>query len=124
MPIQKATDISKGLTTYTVNGKVTPYEILNEIQSFYDGVLTPNVLWDISDAILWEFNAKHMEILSSFRSRFSQGSNRKKTGLIASEEHAQNLSTWFKEYGELGKLPFPVRVFKAKSDAIQWFSMD
>jgi len=123
MSIQKETDISNELTTYTVNGKVTLDEILSEVESFYDGDPTPNVLWDFRDAILWAINAKDVEIISSYRSRFTEGSIRKKTGLIISDEHSQNLAIWFQGYGKIDELPFGVEVFRTKSEAIEWLSV-
>ncbi len=124
MAIQIEIDEPKKLTSYTVTGKITLVDLLNELESFYQGTPTENVLWDLSDAVLYKINAKDAEMISNFGSRYGVGSNRKKTAIVATDEHLYRLAVWFKEYGETDNLPFKVKVIKKLSEAHQWLDMN
>lgn len=124
MTIQIEIDEPKHLTIYTVTGKVTLVDLLNELESFYQGTPTENVLWDLSDAVLWKITAKNAEAISKFGSRYGVSNNRKKTAIVATDEHPYRLAVWFKEHGETDNLPFKVKVFKKLSEAHQWLDMN
>ncbi len=120
MPIQKKTSQFEQLTEYIVTGKVSLSEFMAELSAFYSGEITPYVLWDLTDAVLWNINAKDAEVLSSHRGRFLQAENRVKTAFVADHEHSLNLSTWFKQYGEMDRLTFQVEVFSSLTRAKEW----
>ncbi len=120
MPIQKNTSHFLQLTEYIVTGKVGLDGFMAELSVFYSGETTPYVLWDLTDAVLWNINAKDAEVLSSHRGRFLQAENRVKTAFVADHEHSFNLSTWFKQYGEMDRLTFQVEVFTSVIKAKEW----
>lgn len=124
MSIESKVSRIKQLTTYTVTGEVTLEEILNEVEIFYQDDPTENVLWNFLKADLWRLNAKGAEQISSFPRRYDPDNRRKKTAIVAQDEHIYQLSGWFKQYGEIDELPFDVKIFRTLEEAYFWLDFN
>lgn len=108
------------LTIYTLTGKTTLHDLLEEVENFYKEEPTENVLWNLLEANLYNLNAKDAEVISSHSARYDNNIKRRKTAIVSNNEHTYLLAEWFKLYGEMDNLPFKVGVFESLSEAKHW----
>jgi len=110
-------DVERDLTVFTAEGVLLADDVLQAVQSFYDGELTLNVLWDISGAdvssIQWPDIEKIVQISVAHGDTRVGG----KTAVVATEDITFGLSRVYEMIKEPEHLPFQTRVFRSLEDA-------
>ncbi len=120
MAIETTFDESRELTAFTVEGPLVYADVEQAMKSFYEGSVSRNVLWDLRNASVEGFTAAEVKQLAASPDRFTEERRGGRTAIVASGDLAFGLSRMFQSFGESKDLPFPIRVFRAKEEALDW----
>ncbi|MBN2324754.1 MAG: hypothetical protein JXQ30_13555 [Spirochaetes bacterium] len=118
--IRITVEAQHNLTTFICSGTLKGSEILDTMQSFYEGSPTLHVLWDLSDTIMRETASKDVgQAISIIQQRKSnrQGG---KTAIVAPRNHEYGMARMFQTRAKIRKLPFETKIFKTLEEARQW----
>jgi hypothetical protein len=124
MPVETTVDDSRQLTIFTICESLNFGDVEQSMKTFYAGVVTRNVLWDIQNADVTEFDSGQIQRLASLPLRFTEERKGGKTAIVASTDLAFGLSRMFQIFGETKDLPFLFRVFRTTEDALKWIDED
>ncbi len=117
-------DSKKNLTTITVTGSPTFKEIMASLKSFYEGTPTKNVLWNFTEAPIWEITSEEVEKLASFAPRFSESRQCAKTAIVAPDELTKALSQLFVLFGYKKESPIKVELFQTIEEGLDWIFLN
>jgi hypothetical protein len=110
------------LTVATITGTPTFDIIASAVKSFYGGQPTKNVIWDWSGSDPSQLTPLDLEQLAGLLVRYSVLREDGKTAMVAPDSVSYRISKEFRALGELNGLPFTVRVFFNRGDALLWIS--
>ena len=121
MAIFKTVSSIGELTEYTVKGTANINDFIAELIIFYSGGATRFVLWDLTEAVMWNFHAADMETMASYIARSGNDADTVKTAFVANDDHTRNLAGWFRQYSLVDGLLFDTEIFDSPDEAKQWF---
>jgi glutathionyl-hydroquinone reductase len=114
---------SAELTVYTVFGEVSAEEIVNVINEFYEGNVTMNVLWDLTESDVSNISPSKIRCIVKIPSKFAKMRTGGKTAIVSPEDFTLEMSRIFELLREYDDLSFKTCSFRTKEEAYQWLFM-
>lgn len=120
--IGKRYEASSDLTIFTVIGPVTPAELAEAINEFYEGVTSKDVIWDLTrgDFSLIS-NTDIQDLVNIPRSQYLARKGGK-SALVADKDLAYGLARVYEARTAMDPLPFETKVFRTMKEAYQWLN--
>ncbi len=118
--IETTIDTKRNLTIQKCSGNLTTKEMIDAINSFYDGSPTSYTLWDFSNASMNDIpseNVREMVTLIKNRGFVRQGG---KTAVVTPSDLAYGLARMFQIMSDTNDFPFELRVFRYFKEATKW----
>ena len=127
MSITPKIDPIRQLSTFIVTGKISSFEIIEKIESFYKKQTRNNVIWDFRYADLKAliFSKELEKIAISFfklNGRHSKKSG--KTAIVASTDLWFSVAKMYANFAEIKKLSQIIQIFRFMDDAINWLDAE
>jgi len=113
-------DSEKDLTSFTVIGEVGVEEVRNMIQNFYDGTITKNVIWDLSESNLANLTSSEIYSIAHTPRKYAHKRAGGKTAIVAPSDITFGLTRMYELMTELQNLPFKTQPFKKLEEAHKW----
>lgn len=120
--INKIVDLQANLTVYIVTGEVSSEEIKNEIQRFYEGYITKDVLWDLSESDVSKITFSEVRNITHIPRKHYKTRTGGKTAIIAHQDITYGLSRAYESLTELQDLPFETKAFRSIEEARLWLA--
>ncbi len=124
MSITPHIDKDKDLTVFKVTGILTFEKVLLVVTSFYGGIPTKHVLWDLNDTTAVQLSSEEMEKISNFRLQYEGVEASGKTAFVAQEDIHFGLLRIFEIQSTYHKTPYTIRIFRKVDEALQWIDED
>jgi hypothetical protein len=126
MSVTSKVDPSKQLSTIIARGKISPNEIVDEIESIYKFMPVNNVLWDFRYADPQSlFTSNDLEnIAVNFTKTYRNLINVGKTAIVASTDLWFGFVRIFMKFEENNKISHSVQIFRFMDEAINWLSSE
>lgn len=123
--INKHIDIANDLTVFTVEGKLSADEVQKSISEFYDGVVTLNVLWDLSGCDASGIQSSEIQDIAQVP-RKDAGLSRPggKTAIVATADIMFGLSRMYELLTQITNPEFETRSFRTIAEAHRWLGPD
>jgi len=120
--ISKLVDHQANLTVYIVSGEVSLEDIKTEIQRFYEGNITKDVLWDLSECDVSKVTFKDIQNLAYIPRKHYKTRTGGKTAIVAHRDITYGLSRVYASLTELQALPFETKSFRSIKEAREWLA--
>ena len=111
---------SSDLTIFTVIGPVTPAELAEAINEFYEGVTSKDVLWDLSRGDFSLISNTVIQDLVKIPKAQYLARKGGKSALVAEKDLAYGIARVYKARTAMDPLPFETKVFRTMEEAHQW----
>ena len=123
MPIVLQTDRPQDLTILTASGEITFAEAMEALDSFYENP-TQNVLLDVSRRADAPVILKTEDLARIFSRLSARKKNRLsgKTAIVAPDDLRFYMSRIAEAFAEIEKLPWKMKAFRSKDEAIRWLT--
>ena len=116
-------DEIKDLTIVTVKGLITAADLLDWGNRYYQGKITPLILWDVTQADLSTLQADQLNDIAENMSRISEARRGGKTAFVYSKPLEYGIGRMFQAYSEMQHMPFEVQSFQNFEDAMAWLGV-
>ena len=116
-------DNEKDLTIVTVEGVITADDLLDWGNSYYEGQITPLILWDVTNADLSTLQGDQLRKIAEAMSRVSEGRRGGKTAFVYDKPLEFGIGRMFQAYSEMEAMPFEVQSFKSFDEAKAWLGV-
>ncbi len=116
-------DENKDLTIVTVKGLITAADLLDWGNRYYQGKITPLILWDVTQADLSTLQADQLNDIAENMSRISEARRGGKTAFVYSKPLEYGIGRMFQAYSEMQRMPFEVQSFQNFEDAMAWLGV-
>ena len=122
MPIRTKRDSGGGFTEHVVSGRVTAEEVLECQTTFYEAGPARLLLWDLSEADLALLTTENMR--QFVRRTTTLGPERQggRTAIVAPAPLQYGLGRAAETLGEVLSIPYALRVFRKRDDAVRWLA--
>ena len=120
MPIKTKKDLSENLTEHIVTGVITDKEMFDCEKEFYSDSPTKLQLWDMSASKLTKVTVEGMRQFIIRTSRLGKVRSGGRTAVLVDSQLQYGLGRMAEAFGEFESLPFEFRVFKNRSEALEW----
>ena len=120
MPITSNIDKAKDLTVFKVTGVLTFEKVLLVVKTFYGGIPTKHVLWDMIDTTEVQVTSEEVETIAKFGPRYEGKRALGKTAIVAQKDILFGLSRMFEIHSNIKEAPYPIMVFRSMGEAHQW----
>jgi hypothetical protein len=126
MSITSKIDPSKQLSTFIATGKISSYEIVETIESFYKKQPRNNVLWDFRYADLKAliFSNELENIATSFNKMNCKLQRFGKTAIVASTDLWFSVARMYAKFAEFKNLSHIIQIFRFMDEAIKWLGSE
>ena len=118
--ISKQYEASSALTIFTVIGPVTPAELAEAINEFYEGITSKNILWDLTRGDFSLISNTDIQDLVKIPKAQYLARKGGKSALVADKDLAYGLARIYKSRTAMDPLPFETKVFRTMEEAHQW----
>ena len=116
-------DEIKDLTIVTVKGLITAADLLDWGNRYYQGKITPLILWDVTQADLSTLQADQLNDIAENMSRISEARRGGKTAFVYSKPLEYGIGRMFQAYSEMQRMPFEVQSFQNFEEAMAWLGI-
>jgi hypothetical protein len=116
------TEISKKLTVHTCTGKISTEEIKDTVKALYDGDPTPNHLWDMTEADVFQIESDELRQLAQFAKKYAPTRVGGKTAIVASTEFAFGLGRMYEIFANSAGQNVDIKVFQSILEAESWLN--
>ncbi len=120
--IQTSIFAGSDLTVIAVSGPITGREIIAQLERFYAGTPTANVLWDFRQAEIPNVAREDLAPILAVAKRFAQARRGGKTALVFSRDSAYGVGQLYEKMSRLHGYPISQAVFRSDSEAMQWLT--
>jgi hypothetical protein len=110
------------LTVITVSGPITSREIIAQLERFYAGQPTANVLWDFRQAEIPQVAREDLAPILTVAKRLARAREGGKTALVFSRDSAYGVGQMYEEMSRLHDYPISQAVFRSDSEAMEWLT--
>jgi len=121
MPVETRMDVAGDITEHVMTGRTSDEEFFSAEEEFYREGPTTLQLWDLTGCDLSDIT---MSGLRSFVARAARlGQARPpggKTAIVVASDLQFGLARVSEAFGDLVSLPFDLRTFKARAEALAW----
>lgn len=111
------------VTVREVTGSPTGREVGAAVQSFYRGVPTKYIVWDVTNGSMSNLSTDDLQALVAYVREVAHMRAGGKTAIIVPNDLGFGLGRMIEAYGSLNELPFDFRAFRSKSDALEWLGL-
>jgi hypothetical protein len=123
MPIKTIKNISDELTEHIVTGDVTDKEMFECEEKFYKSDPTKFQMWDMSKAKLTNITIDGMRQFIARSSKLGKIRSGGRTAVVVQSQYQFGLGRMAETFGEFESLPFSFRLFRNRSEALDWFQI-
>jgi len=116
-------DTQKDLTIQIVTGEITAQEIIAAIESYYQGVATRLILWDISQASLKKIRSEEVAQVAKLTQKYSRLRERGKTALLFSSELGFGLGRMYDINQDVERSELTHMSFRNRDEALAWLGV-
>ena len=116
-------DNEKDLTIVTAEGVITADDLLEWGNSYYEGPITPLILWDVTNADLSTLKGDQLRKIAEAMSRVSEVRRGGKTAFVYDKPLEFGIGRMFQAYSEMEDMPFEVQSFKSFDEAKAWLGV-
>lgn len=120
--IEKRVDEQSGLTSYTGIGEISGADVLKEVQKFYSGKMTKNVLWDLSGADLRQITSSEIYSIAKLPREHFEERRGGKTAIVVSSDFSFGLTRMYELQTNAEEQPFETDVFRTLEAAHAWLN--
>ena len=121
--IEIAIDTAKNLTTIKASGQLTADDFRECIERYYEGEVTPLILWEITNANLSLITTDGVIGIA----RLTKGKIKKreggKTAVVLDDRFDFGIARMLEAYFEIEDLPVTFQAFRNIDDARQWLGV-
>ena len=118
--IKRTSPKEASLTILTVTGALAREEIIQALEEFHDHDVTPDLLWDFSDAGLSAITQVRMEQIIAVSKANAHLRWNGRTALVVKRDLSFGLSPMYGTLADISGHPVAYRVFRDKDKAIDW----
>lgn len=118
--IDKQVDESRDLTVYTAVGEVNGDDFVRAIETFYQGAITKNVLWDVGGADLRRVEPGEIKGIAKIPRQHFEERRGGKTAIVVASDLAFGLTRMYEIQTNVDEQPFETNVFRSLDDAYSW----
>lgn len=122
MPILSVS--TKDLTVRRLEGSVTCDEIIQELDRFYQGCPTDDVLWILRQGTLLELNGYDLRRIADFVKNNLRGRVGGRTAIVAEADLEFGFGRMLSNLGEAKEIPVSTRIFRTVAEALEWLGLD
>lgn len=102
-----------------------PFEELTSIiKETYPYITTPDVVWDLSEALLVGVNAHNFQKMPSVVKEFSSSIRNGRTAIVITNDAIYWKFRQYAIYAEMNELPYLYGVYRNFDDAMDWLGAD
>ncbi|MBC2737707.1 MAG: hypothetical protein HF981_25335 [Desulfobacteraceae bacterium] len=112
------------LTILTVSGVVTCQDVIHALEDFFKNDVTPNLLWDYTDADVSEITEKCMNQIIAIAKSNAHLREKGRTAIVGRGDVTFGLSRMYEILSELREHPIQHHVFRNIDEAITWLKTD
>ena len=116
--IETLIDYQLDLTVHTVSGNLTSQELLDKLETYYQGRPTQLILWDFMNATWSGITADELQELMRKAKKYSRKGG--KTALVFSADIDFGIGRMVETYGELERYDYEFSSFRDMRDAEKW----
>ena len=121
--IETTFDRPKELTIFSANGILTADDFREFLASYYEGEVTPFVLWDLTRADLSALKTRHIKEIAQSIFRISEVRRGGKTAFVYDKSVEYGIGRMFQAYTQLEELSFEALSFKSIDEAKAWLGV-
>lgn len=119
-PIETSSDLGKDMTLHTVTGAVTAEEVIQKIEAYRSGEITPNVIWDFSEASIEDYSDDNLRLVLAVGGKYTKTQKGGKAALVSSKTFLFGLERMYEILTEIQGSPVKHRAFRSLEDAVEW----
>jgi hypothetical protein len=108
------------LTVITVIGELTAHDARDSIQNFYEGNVTLNVLWDLSQSDVSKLSADDIYSIAHTPRKYAEMRKGGKTAIVAPTDMAFGLSRMYEFMTDIQHYTFKTQAFRTMQEAYRW----
>ena len=116
-------ETEKDLTIVTAEGAISADDLLDWGNSYYEGQITPLILWDVTKADLSGIQSDKLRKIAEIMSRISEARRGGKTAFVYDNPLEFGIGRMFQAYSEMEDMPFQVQSFKNFDEAMEWLGV-
>ena len=113
----------QNLTIITGTGKLTKDELVQAIQSFYQGTPTINVLWNLLEADVSNIISDEVSDLANFVKSIAHSRPDGKTALVATWDATFGMGRMYQTWADVSEQTSHVNVFRTIDEAHSWMGL-
>jgi hypothetical protein len=118
--IETTVDINHNLTIQKCSGNLTTKEVIDVVNSFYDGSPTRHALWDFSNASMNNIPAENIRRIFTLIKDLGFARQGGKTAVVVPTDLGFGLARMFQIMSDTEDFPFKIKVFRYYGEARQW----
>ncbi len=118
--VTREVDAEKGVTVFTVTGKIRPGDIAEALKRFYSEHVTSNVIWDFSRCDLTEIVSADVDQLVRTACGYADKRSDGKTAIVGAGGLTFGLIRMYELIFETQNAGFEAQSFLHVDDAYQW----
>jgi hypothetical protein len=119
--IETSIDYQLNLTVHTVSGNLSSQELLDKLETYYQGRPTQLILWDFMDATWSGITNDELQELMRKAKKYSRKGG--KTAFVFSTDIDFGIGRMVETYGELEKYDYEFSNFRDMKDAEKWLGI-
>jgi hypothetical protein len=112
------------LTAFTIVGELTAGDARDAIQKFYEGHVTLNVLWDMSQSDVSKLSAADVHSIVHAPRKCPEMRKGGKTAIVAPTDIAFGLTRMYEFMTETLNYSFKTQAFRTSQEAYRWLRED
>ena len=116
-------ETEKDLTIVTAEGAISADDLLDWGNSYYEGRITPLILWDVTKADLSGIQSDKLRKIAEIMSRISEARRGGKTAFVYDNPLEFGIGRMFQAYSEMEDMPFQVQSFRNFHEARKWLGV-
>jgi len=111
---------SASLTIHTPHGVLTAWDIRATVDTYYQGQVTQDILWNFADATLQQISMTDVEVLAHLTKRYGQTRPGGKTALVFARAVDYGIGRMFQLFAELSDTNVTFMPFHDLTSALLW----
>ncbi len=118
--IEKNIIDNKDITVLRLTGEIDVNQIIDELDRFYEGEFTNNVIWDLSDAEGKNLSSNDLHIIVSHAKELGHLRKNGKTAFIISSSLGYGMGRMYDSFAQVINHPVKHSVFRSYDEAVAW----
>jgi len=119
--IETSIDYQLDLTVHTVSGNLTSQELLDKLETYYQGKPTKLILWDFMNATWSGITSDELKHLVHKAKKYSR--KRGKTAFVFSSDIDFGIGRMIEAYAVINRYDYEFYSFRDRKDAEKWLGI-